>query len=232
MIKRKLFYRIISLLLVVSILLMTVGCSYAPPTPTLSDPNPQTITENIKVENIITETELNEFITTEIYLEEIVIAENKISELLLEEETISEVLCCKTIYVPQENIDDFSENSQTAHLFGEGINLKSVLTKITVGTGVIITVAVLKKVGLPEPIASVVVSAADKSLKFAGNGAAIGSLVGGLTGAVDGIDQSGRSSAVIGFATATVGLILSIVSLATMIPSGGGTTITAALEPV
>lgn len=211
---------------------MTVGCSYAPPTPTLSDPNPQTITENIKVENIITETELNEFITTEIYLEEIVIAENKISELLLEEETISEVLCCKTIYVPQENIDDFSENSQTAHLFGEGINLKSVLTKITVGTGVIITVAVLKKVGLPEPIASVVVSAADKSLKFAGNGAAIGSLVGGLTGAVDGIDQSGRSSAVIGFATATVGLILSIVSLATMIPSGGGTTITAALEPV
>lgn len=207
---------------------MSVGCSDAPPTPTISGGDPKTFTENIEIENIITENELHEFITTEIYLEEIVLAENKISELLLEEETITEVMCCKTIYVPQEHIEDFAENSQTTHLFGEGINIKSVLTKVAVGTGVIVTVVVLKKAGFPEPIASAVVSAADKLLKFAKTGAALGSLFGGLTGAKDELDETGRTSAVIGFATATAGLILSIVSLVAAVPSGGSTTITAA----
>ncbi len=207
---------------------MTVGCSNAPPTPTISDASPQTVTESVEIENVITENELHEFITTEIYLEEIVLAENKISELLLEEETITEVMCCKTIYVPQEHIEDFAENSQTTHLFGEGINIKSVLTKVAVGTGVIVTVVVLKKAGLPDPIASAVVAAADESLKFAGTGAALGSLFGGLTGATDELDETGRTSAVIGFATATAGLILSIVSLVAAVPSGGSTTITAA----
>ena len=220
--------RIISLILIVLILLMTAGCSSTPPTPTLNNPTPQIITENIESENVINEDILHEFITHEIYLEELIVAEDKISELLLEEETITEVMCCKTIYVPQENIDEFSSNSQTAHLFGDGINIKSVLTKVAVGTGVIVTVVVLKKAGLPDPIASAVVAAADKSLKFAGTGAAIGTLFGGLTGATDELDETGRTSAVIGFATATAGLIISIVSLVTVIPSGGGTTITAA----
>lgn len=228
LIRRNLFNRLISLMLVVSILLMTVGCSNAPPTPTISDASPQTVTESVEIENVITENELHEFITTEIYLEEIVLAEDKISELLLEEDTITEVMCCKTIYVPQEHIEDFAENSQTTHLFGEGINIKSVLTKVAVGTGVIVTVVVLKKAGLPDPIASAVVAAADESLKFAGTGAALGSLFGGLTGATDELDETGRTSAVIGFATATVGLILSIVSLVAAVPSGGSTTITAA----
>lgn len=227
-IRRSIVDRVISLILVISILLMSVGCSNSPPTPTISDANSQTVTENIEIENVITENELHEFITTEIYLEEIVIAEDKISELLLEEETITEVMCCKTIYVPQEHIEDFAENSQTPHLFGEGINIKSVLTKVAVGTGVIVTVVVLKKAGLPDPIASAVFAAADESLKFAGTGAALGSLFGGLTGATDELDETGRTSAVIGFATATAGLILSIVSLVAAVPSGGSTTITAA----
>lgn len=229
LIYRKLFNKLLSLIVVVSILLMTVGCSASvPPPPTLSDPNPQTITEHIEVENTISENIIHEFITTEIYLEEIVIAEDKISELLLEEDMISEVTLCKTIYVPQDNIDDFAENSQTKQLFGDGINMKSVLTKVAVGTGVIVTVVVLKKVGLPDPIASAVVAAADESLKFAGTGAAIGSLFGGITGATDEIDETGRTSAIIGFATATVGLILSAVSLVAAVPSGGSTTITTA----
>lgn len=215
--------RFIALLLTFSISIMTVGCSKAPPNPTLSGANPQTFTENVEVENVITETELHEFITTEIYLEELIIAEDKISELLLEEDMIDEVTICKTIYVPQENIDEFSTNSQTAHLFGEGINLKSVLTKIAVGTGVIVTIVVLKKVGLPKPIASIVATAANKSLKFAKSGAIAGTLFGGFTGAADEIDETGRISAVTGFALATVGLIVSIVSLVGAVPTGGTT---------
>lgn len=84
MIRRSIVDRVIALILVISILLMSVGCSNSPTPPTISDANPQTITE--------------------IYLQEIVLAEEKISELLLEEETITEVMCCKTIYVPQEQV--------------------------------------------------------------------------------------------------------------------------------
>ena len=209
-------------------LVMTVGCSNAPPTATLSDPSPQSIAENVITETIINEEVLHEFITTEIYLEEIVVAEKKISELLLEEETISEVLSCKTIYVPQDHIDDFAENSQSAQLFGDGINLKSVMAKVAVGTGIILTIAVLKIANLPEPVASIVAAAADESLAFGASGAAIGSLFGGLTGALNEIDETGRLSALVGFATATAGLILSIVSLVAIPASGGSTTITLA----
>lgn len=213
--------RIISLVLIISILFTMVACSGSPPNPSLSDPNGQLHIENTETENIINENILTEFITQEIYLEELVIAENKIAELLLEENTINEVILCKTIYVPQDNIEEFAANSQTAQLFGEDFDVTSLLKKIAVGTGVIVTVVILKKVGLPDPVASVVAAAADESLKFAATGAAAGSLFGGMTGAADGIDDSGRTSAVIGFATATVGLILSAVGLVAAIPSGG-----------
>lgn len=224
---KKRILRLISVLLVFSMMVSLVACTSVPDL-SLSDPNEQTIVENIESENIIHENILSEFITEEIYLKEIVVAEQKITQLLLEEKTINEVLLCKTIYVPQDNIEEFAKNSQTDKLFGDGIDILPVLKKVAVGTGIIITLVVLKKAGLSEPVASVVAAAADESLKFAGSGAAIGSLFGGLTGATDEIDESRRTSAIIGFATATAGLILSIVSLVAEIPTGGSTTITAA----
>lgn len=187
--------------------------------PSISNPNGEII------EDIIIEETFNEFITTEIYTKEIIIAENKIEELLLAEDMVNEVLLCKTIYVPQENIEEFSDNSQTEQLFGKGIDLKALATKIAVGTGIIVTLVVLKKVGLPEPVASVIIGAASSSMKFAATGAAIGSLYGGLTGAVNEIDDTKRTSAIIGVATATVGLAISVVSLITAIPSGGASAI-------
>lgn len=213
--------RIISLVLIVSSLLTMVACSESPPNPSLSDPTGQIHLENKDSENVITETVLTGFITQEIYLEEVVVAENRIAELLLEENTVNEIILCKAIYVPQENIEEFAAHSQTAQLFGEDFDVTSLLKKIAVGTGVIVTVVVLKKVGLPDPVASIVAAAADESLKFAATGAAAGSLFGGLTGATDEIDESGRTSAVIAFATATVGLILAAVGLVAAIPSGG-----------
>ena len=130
--------RIVAFVLVISMLLTLVACSGSPPNPSLSDPNGQIHVENTDPENIITETVLTEFITQEIYLEELVIAENKIAELLLEENTINEVILCKTIYVPQDNIEEFAANSQTAQLFGEDFDVTSLLKKIAVGTGVIV----------------------------------------------------------------------------------------------
>ena len=220
--------RLISVLLAFAIILTMTACSSEASNTELSDPNPQILVENIEVENIETENILTEHITEEIYLKELVLAEDKISELLLEENAISEVILCKTVYVPQDNLDEFSEHSQMAGLFGDGFDMAPVLKKVAVGTGVIVTLVVLSKVGLPEPVVSVVVAAADESLKFAAGGAAIGSLFGGVTGAADEIDETGRTSAIIGFATATAGLILTAVSLVAAIPSGGSTTITAA----
>lgn len=220
--------RLLSILLVFAIILTMTACSSEASNTGLSDPNPQILVENIEIENIETENVLTEHITEEIYLKELVLAEDKISELLLEENEISEVILCKTIYVPQDNLDEFSEHSQIAGLFGDGFDMAPVLKKVAVGTGVIVTLVVLSKVGFPKPVVSVVVAAAEGSLKFAAGGAVIGSLFGGLTGAADEIDETGRTSAVIGFATATVGLILAAVSLVAAIPSGGTTSITAA----
>ena len=227
------FKRIISWILTfVMILSMTTYSSGATNTG-LSDPNPQILSENIEVENIEvenieTETILTECITSEIYLEELVVAESMISEFLLEEETINEVLLCETIYVPQDNLEEFAKHSQMSELFGNEADVGTVLKKIAVGTGVIVTLAVVKKAGLPDPIASVIFAAADKALQFGEGGAVIGSLFGGLTGASDEIDSSGRTSAVLGFALATAGLILSAVSLVGEIPSAGSTSISLA----
>lgn len=213
--------RIISFVLVISMLLTMVACSGSPPNPSISDPNEQILVENTQTENIITETVLTEFITSEIYLEEFILCENTITELLLEEEMINEVVLCKTIYIPQDHIDDFAEHSQTAQIFGEGFQIKSVLTKVAIGTGVILTIAIVKKAGVPQPIASIVAAAADESLKFAASGAVVGTVFGAFTGAADEIDESGRISAVASFALATVGVIVTAVSLVGAIPTGG-----------
>lgn len=214
--------KIISIVLMISMLFSLASCGKSARTATLSDPNEQSVAENIQTENIITENELHEFITSEIYLEEIVIVENKITEMLLEEDSISEVKICSTVYVPQDHIEEFAKNSQAAQLFGEDFDISSVLTKVAIGTGVIVTLVVLKPAGPQKSlIADIVVAAA----KFAEGGAAVGSLfgglIGGVTGATDIIDESGRTSAVIGFAAAVVGMIFTTIHLVGLIPSGG-----------
>ena len=56
----------------------------------------------------INETVINQIISEEVYLKEVIVVENKISELLIQDEKIEEVILCKNIYVPQNNILDFS----------------------------------------------------------------------------------------------------------------------------
>ena len=211
------------------------ACAAEPPKPVLSDPNPASLTENIEtenievenveVENIETEKIYTEFISEEIYLKEFVEVESEITELLLEEDIIDEVRLCRTIYVPQENIDEFSEHSQASRLFGEGMDLKPVLKKVAVGTGVILTIVIVKKVGVPQPVASIVAAAAEESLQFAKTGAVVGTMFGAFTGAAGEIDPSGRAAAVTAFALATVGLIVTAVSFVGAIPSAGTTSI-------
>lgn len=172
-------------------------------------------------QDIITQDVLNQVITKEIYMKELLIVEDNITEILLQEDRIEEVLLCQTIYVAQDNIAEFSNNSKMASLFGEGIDLKSLLTKVAIGTGVIVTLVVLAIADLEGPVGSIVAAAAPEALKGAAIGTGIGTLVGGLTGATDGVDESGRSSAVLGFALATAGVVLSAISVVAIVYSGG-----------
>lgn len=230
--------KILSWVLISSMSFSVIGCSKTTESSTVRDSKDivikeerleeELIYEETLEEELIYEETLEEVIISEVYLEEILVAETKIEEILLEDDSIEDVITCKTVYVPQSNIGEFATNSQITKLFGENFDIKALLTKVAVGSGVIVTLAIVKKAGLPDPIASVVTAAADKSLQFAEGGVAIGTLYGGLTGASDKIDKSGRTSAVIGFATATAGLVLATLSLVTAIPSGGSTTITAA----
>lgn len=182
-------------------------------------------------ENVLHEGILYEHIDEEIYLKEIVVAEDKISEILIQNDKIDEVLLCQTIYIPQNHIQDFSENSQVSTLFKD-VNLRPFLTKIAIGTGVILTLTVLNVSGIGK-VSHVVASVAPAALREAVTGAitgiGAGSLFGGLLGGTDAIDETGRTSAVIGFATAVAGLTITTVSLISEMVSGGASTITAAL---
>ncbi len=220
------FKNTISFLLVLS--LLATLCVNVFPATASSETGFHTINEQLIHETLISENCIDEFITEEIYLEEITVAETKIEELLLEDVQVDDVILCRTIYIPQANIKEFSDNSQLAQLFGPQVDLALLLTKLAVGTGVILTLAILTKVDLAKPVASVVAAAADSSMKFAESGAAIGSLFGGLTGTADEIDETGRTSSVIAFATATAGLLLTTISFISALPSAGSTTITAA----
>ena len=213
----------VALALTVAVLLLMVACSGLLSSPTLDDSNSKDFTENQIIENTITETTIQEIITEEIYLSEILEVEEKISELLLQEDRIEEVLLCKTVYVNQERIEEFSENSQMAKMFGDGIELAPLLKKIAIGTGVIITLTVLSVSGLSGPVASIVSAAAPAALEGALIGAGIGTVLGGLTGVADEIDETGRTSAIIGFSAAVVGLVITTMSAVAAIPSGGST---------
>lgn len=219
--------KLLAIVLVISTILSSVACSEKTVTPS-SASNSAEITEieiteieKTEIETTIVETTITEFITKEVYLEEFTVAEEKISELLVGEDQIDEILTCKTIYIPEEHIEDFAEHSQTTLLFGNKADIKPILLKIAVGTGIILTLTILKKVGVDKPVFSVVVAAADGSLKFSKTGAVVGSVFGAFTGAADEIDKSGKIAAIAGFALATVGLIIATVSLVGAVPSAG-----------
>lgn len=190
--------------------------------PTESVVTEEKVNEYKVVEEILDQDTISELTTREIYLRELYAVETVTSELLLQEEKIEKVLMTTSIYVPENHIEDFSENSQTSQLFNK-VDLKPVLTKIAIGTGVILTLTVLKMAHLEGLVGSIVIAAADEALNSALVGMGVGTLVGGLVGASEGIDSSGRVAAVVGFSLAVVGVILSAVSLIAAIPSGGAT---------
>lgn len=192
------------------------------------DPPVETIIQEEKVvEDILRPDIISELTTKEIYLRELYATEEAVSEFLIQDERVEEVLSVTSIYVPQNHIEDFSKHSQVSQLIDK-VDLAPVLTKIAVGTGIILTLAILNVAHLEGPVASIVAAAAPEALKGAITGMGVGTLIGSLTGAADGADSSGRVQSVVRFALAVAGVVISALFLVAAIPAGG-TTIPSAL---
>lgn len=233
----KLYIKIVALLLVIATLFSLVACDTSgdPPSsdkpswlnPSLSDPNEiiieeGTLTEDMLIEDMLTEDIEVEAILYEQYIEELVDVEKTVTELLLAEDNISEVLYHQVLYVPQEHLYDFAENSQTTQMFGDDIDFKTIIPKVATGAGIIVALTVCSAIGFSKPIVTATFTAAAKGSAIgAGIGAAVGGTLGGATGALNEIDSTGRNSAAFGLAVAIAGLVISTVSLVSSIPSGG-----------
>ena len=74
--------------------------------------------------NTLVESRLNETRAKEIYLKELILAEDMIAEQLFVEKNIQEVTLCRTVYVPQDYLEEFAEHSQISDFFDSDIDLK------------------------------------------------------------------------------------------------------------
>lgn len=74
--------------------------------------------------NTLVESRLNETRAKEIYLKELILAEDMIAEQLFVEKNIQEVTLCRTVYVPQDHLEEFAEHSQISEFFDSDIDLK------------------------------------------------------------------------------------------------------------
>lgn len=226
---KKIYTKLVSLILTAAMLTMAVACDTGdspegdPPwlNPAPLDPNGDIIYEDLLVEETI-----KEIIRSEIYLKELVSTENEVTSLLLEDAMIDDVYLCKTIYVPEDNIEEFAENSGTAELFGEGVDVCAMAEQVTTGHGIIVTLVVLKRSGIPMPLASLVISHAteDVELDSTEEGAG-GSLLGSIIGSDVNVEDVEKTAAMLIFAKSTVSLVISIVSLITLVPSGGASAV-------
>lgn len=206
----------------ITILLLFISLSIFSACSLNNDNNNSKLPDNIS-ESIINEEVLNQIISEEIYVKEMLVVEDRVSELLIQEDRIEEVVSCKSIYVSQGNIEEFSNNSQTAELFGDDIKLAPLLTKVAIGTGVIITLSILKIKNLDGLVGNIVASAAPAAIKYAKAGAKLGTLYGGLTGAIDKIDESGRTTAILGFSMSIAGFVGATIAAVLAAPTGGST---------
>lgn len=244
--KFNIYTRLIAALLALALLFSFCACDEAPTeqfpsdmnweSPNLGDPNEKAIYEDTLYEDWFYEDIEVEYITYESYIYELTEVDQTITELLLAESTISEVLYQQTLFVPEEHLQDFANNSHTAQLFGDDIDVGAVAAKLSVGAGIIVLLTVCTIAAptiLPntvsnatKTVASITMAGAAKGSAIVGSiGLAVGGTVGAASGALNEIDQTGRSTAVLGLALAIAGLIVSTVSLISAIPSGGLSTI-------
>jgi hypothetical protein len=203
--QKGLFYRLISILLIASMMLSLVSCGKPSAPPPTSKYAPGTVlTEDILVENIIGEKYL-----TEEYWYEDDIFEDALVEALLEEDEITEVYSVEYIIIEKDATDFFTED-ELRTVYGSGFDYNQVLEKFAVGGAVILITAIVAVAGsgAPDDYASYLAL----PLKQAVCGSLLGALLGAGQGAVSAIDPR------LGLAWAVADMVLSLVKLVKMAP--------------
>ena len=185
------------------------------------NPNGNTITESFITENILSETYLHENIIDENviyeqYIEEKLLVEKTITEQLLSEDIIYEVLLVELFYLPHDNPYYYINDIAIRELFGENIDVNSLLTKFAVGAGIILTLAIVRLAPLSTPISVLITSAAKESGISAVTGTIFGTVSGAMLGTSSALDDSGTLSLLISFGLCIAGLITSALLLPTV----------------
>lgn len=201
--------------------LTSCGESYVE-TPVIKDPNSPMLYEDILTENILNEDHILEEFLYEIYLEEKQIVEDVIEETLLQEDRIEEVILLETYYLPPEDPYRYYDGATGQSIFGDEIDIDSLVKKTAIGAGVILTVAVIAVVDFYSPISVGIITSAANALPYAIKGAAAGTIIGagvGATlGATSSLDKSERLTALTKLGLSTAALITTII-----FPPLGGT---------
>jgi hypothetical protein len=211
--------RSLSILLVFAMLSPLVSCAWSnDEVPVV--PLPDNLYEDMIYENILEEQFLSEEYLVEFFIEEKEIIEDTITETLLEESTIQEIYDVEVSYIPQGSTYSYFDNEVVSNEFGERVDINAVIAKLAVGAGVLVFAASLQCVGVPSTVVM-------EGVVGSGIGAGIGAGIGGLNGALSEIDRSGRSAASASLALSIAGCVLTAVSFATAVPTGGASLVLA-----
>ncbi|MDR2568800.1 MAG: HNH/ENDO VII family nuclease [Oscillospiraceae bacterium] len=214
------FYkRIVTIIITLTMLFHLTACFGVSNNSSKETPN--VLLETYLDEEFLYEELLYEHNLSEEYLEEKILLDSLIVESLLHEEIIEEVYFIDTILIPEEQLFTDFDITLVNELFGHGVDLSSLLTKFSIGAGVILTLVILNSTIHAGKVAALIASARQGSQSFAGAGSIIGTISGAVLGAADSIDETGRLRALTEFGMNIAGLILTSLTLFTAIaPSG------------
>lgn len=125
--------------------------------------NEQIINENRYIEELLNEELINEFVIFEEYIEQLIINEDMIIEDFILEYAL---------------VEDIQNEKLLSQVVIPDIDWKTIATKYTLGTSVIVFTAVLSITAVNTPIGCVFLKAFEGSLKGALSGATIGAAIG------------------------------------------------------
>lgn len=209
---KKFFEFIIIVLLVFSLF----ACSENQGSGNIIDPNGNTIKENYIYEDVIFEDEKIEDQIYEIYIQEKLLVESVIKNALLEEDIIEEVLLLETFYIPIDDPYKYYDGAAGMAVFGDNLDIDSLIKKGAIGAGCILTIAVVSVAPFTSPISVAVITVAKNALPYAIKGATVGTIMGAGIGAglgfTDVIDSSGRITALTSLGLSTAFLIVAIIN--------------------
>jgi hypothetical protein len=211
--------RLTSVTVALAILLPIVACMSS--SSNITDKDSDVLLETYLDEVFLHEEFLLEHNLSEDYLVEKLLLEELIVESLLHEDVIEEVHFVETILIPEDQIFTDLDITLINEIFGHDVELSSLLVKLSIGAGVILTLAILNTTTRAGPVAALIASARQGSQSFAGIGAAIGTIHGAISGAADAIDETGRLKTLIDFGLNIAGLIATSLALPAFIATGG-----------